>query len=217
MDDVRDSSVTVGPSYSDISNAHALAVVDFEAVEFAKTDDFMLRSQGFCTLCHCDIGDSSTREHCSSVLHLLLYKEYMSKYSMLMHIKSTLYPSLHGAETRLCAAYDHIVNETLPRRNNVCSKELWEAAFRYTAGQRTFRNLLESGRNNNEDSTSSNAQSRTQAQTQAPQCVCCWSTDRNIMFRPCKHVVTCTDCANRISECPICRQSITERESVFCS
>ncbi|KAJ8027420.1 E3 ubiquitin-protein ligase XIAP [Holothuria leucospilota] len=46
-------------------------------------------------------------------------------------------------------------------------------------------------------------------------CKICLDNDVEILFLPCKHLVTCSDCAERIDNCPICRELIDDRLYVY--
>jgi hypothetical protein len=54
-------------------------------------------------------------------------------------------------------------------------------------------------------------------ETLAPslECAVCFQSPRNIVFLPCRHLVSCLLCANRIEVCIICRGQISERMQVF--
>jgi len=47
-------------------------------------------------------------------------------------------------------------------------------------------------------------------------CVLCIDRDKNIKFN-CGHVVACSECAQKINDCPVCRQPITKKETVYLS
>jgi len=47
-------------------------------------------------------------------------------------------------------------------------------------------------------------------------CVLCIDLEKNIKFN-CGHVVACSECAKKISDCPVCREPITKRETVYLS
>lgn len=47
-------------------------------------------------------------------------------------------------------------------------------------------------------------------------CVICQSTQKSILFLPCKHICTCDDCSNKsLVNCPLCRSQIGEKMKVF--
>jgi len=41
-------------------------------------------------------------------------------------------------------------------------------------------------------------------------CVVCLDRSKAVIFYPCKHKVTCKQCAESLSSCPLCRQRIAE-------
>lgn len=47
------------------------------------------------------------------------------------------------------------------------------------------------------------------------ECVICKDAPKTMLFRPCKHLCTCQDCAKLVETCPICRWQIEERERVY--
>jgi hypothetical protein len=48
-------------------------------------------------------------------------------------------------------------------------------------------------------------------------CKMCLSNDANCVFFPCKHMASCMPCANKISNCHICRTKINYRMDIFIS
>jgi hypothetical protein len=42
-------------------------------------------------------------------------------------------------------------------------------------------------------------------------CTICWDAERAIRFTPCMHYVTCIECSDKITECPLCRTQITSK------
>ena len=40
------------------------------------------------------------------------------------------------------------------------------------------------------------------------QCAVCMEAERDTMFVPCNHVVTCAGCAALVQTCPVCRAAI---------
>ena len=46
-------------------------------------------------------------------------------------------------------------------------------------------------------------------------CKVCWDQDIGCIFRPCNHIATCLQCGPAMTDCPICREKITEVEKVF--
>ena len=49
------------------------------------------------------------------------------------------------------------------------------------------------------------------------QCKICLDNDKSVYFYPCGHLVTCSDCARSIQECPICRKQIRKKQPVYLS
>jgi len=49
-------------------------------------------------------------------------------------------------------------------------------------------------------------------------CVICQDADRQLLFHPCSHICTCAECGNNnLDKCPICRQEITRKISIYLS
>ncbi len=48
-------------------------------------------------------------------------------------------------------------------------------------------------------------------------CIICAENIRNTMFKPCSHSISCTNCATKLTDCPICRVKITEKISFISS
>ncbi|XP_071818500.1 uncharacterized protein [Apostichopus japonicus] len=46
-------------------------------------------------------------------------------------------------------------------------------------------------------------------------CTICLDNDVEVLFLPCKHLITCADCATRIDTCPICRTEIDDKMHVY--
>lgn len=42
-------------------------------------------------------------------------------------------------------------------------------------------------------------------------CIICMSCPKNIVFTPCFHFYCCDICSNKVSNCPICRSTITQK------
>jgi len=215
MSDIPNDEIQTGESsnsiqWDDVQHANDQAILDWEDQQLSKPHDFIVGTHGYCTLCKCIVREDSEQEHIENMVHMLLYKQYLEKYSMLMHVNSTLYQGLRNTSARVCAAYDFIINLSSVNAR----KKVWEGAFRYVAGQRTFAQLQQLAK---ETEPENQASSLVSPRSQAPQCVCCWSTTRDVVFRPCKHVVVCRTCSERLTECPVCRTSISEREIVYCS
>lgn len=48
-----------------------------------------------------------------------------------------------------------------------------------------------------------------------PKCRICLDLYANVLFLPCKHLITCSDCAYKVDTCPICRSTIVSKMPVF--
>jgi hypothetical protein len=46
-------------------------------------------------------------------------------------------------------------------------------------------------------------------------CVVCLESNRDVVFMPCFHVVSCWNCGLRVSECPVCRVAIEQKRRVY--
>ena len=46
-------------------------------------------------------------------------------------------------------------------------------------------------------------------------CCVCVDASLSVVFRPCRHVVCCSDCSQRVDTCPVCRQTIEERQPIY--
>nr|UZS93136.1 X-linked inhibitor of apoptosis [Strongylocentrotus intermedius] len=46
-------------------------------------------------------------------------------------------------------------------------------------------------------------------------CKICLDNELSTVFLPCKHLATCSECAARVTECPMCRQPIVDSLTVF--
>jgi len=46
-------------------------------------------------------------------------------------------------------------------------------------------------------------------------CLCCMDARANIVFQPCNHLISCSACALRMSECPLCRQPASTKLKIF--
>jgi hypothetical protein len=42
-------------------------------------------------------------------------------------------------------------------------------------------------------------------------CILCVNNERDILLKPCKHVIYCGECALTVDECSLCREDIAER------
>lgn len=41
-------------------------------------------------------------------------------------------------------------------------------------------------------------------------CAICYENDRDVVFIPCKHNVTCIKCCKNVQQCPVCRVKIND-------
>ncbi|VDI15261.1 E3 ubiquitin-protein ligase XIAP [Mytilus galloprovincialis] len=48
-------------------------------------------------------------------------------------------------------------------------------------------------------------------------CKVCLEVDASEVFLPCGHLVCCSDCANVMHKCPICRSKVVEKKTIFLS
>ena len=46
-------------------------------------------------------------------------------------------------------------------------------------------------------------------------CVVCTEQKRTVLYLPCKHCVTCSNCASFMEECPVCRCPIADKMNIF--
>ena len=46
-------------------------------------------------------------------------------------------------------------------------------------------------------------------------CAICYENDRDAVFIPCKHNVTCLKCAKGVKTCPVCRIKITDTIKIY--
>jgi hypothetical protein len=46
-------------------------------------------------------------------------------------------------------------------------------------------------------------------------CAVCMENARAVVFRPCRHLSCCAECAAGLTECPHCRTPIEDRENIF--
>ena len=51
------------------------------------------------------------------------------------------------------------------------------------------------------------------------ECIICMSTEKDSIFSPCGHFVSCKECSLKCSKCPICRTFVTQlfNKSIFFS
>ena len=50
-----------------------------------------------------------------------------------------------------------------------------------------------------------------------PSCILCCYNERDTVFIPCGHLVTCSDCGEKLDCCPICRGIIQNKIKVYLS
>ena len=48
-------------------------------------------------------------------------------------------------------------------------------------------------------------------------CVVCMEAERDSVFLPCMHYAACIACGTQLSDCPICRSTITGCSRIYCS
>ena len=46
-------------------------------------------------------------------------------------------------------------------------------------------------------------------------CPICLDREMSVLFLPCKHLGSCRECQELVSECPLCRMKIEEKVKVF--
>ena len=46
-------------------------------------------------------------------------------------------------------------------------------------------------------------------------CTVCYVEKRGVLFLPCGHLVCCGECSERVHECPMCREDISSRKTVY--
>ncbi|KAG8230531.1 hypothetical protein J437_LFUL011533 [Ladona fulva] len=46
-------------------------------------------------------------------------------------------------------------------------------------------------------------------------CIVCMNIEVRVVFAPCGHLITCSDCSIRMNQCPLCRQSISRKVNIF--
>jgi hypothetical protein len=49
------------------------------------------------------------------------------------------------------------------------------------------------------------------ADEEAHVCVVCQDAPKSVLLLPCKHICTCDECSEAISDCPICRADIAQK------
>ena len=56
---------------------------------------------------------------------------------------------------------------------------------------------------------------RQQIVSTSPECIVCTSTERQVLFQPCRHVAICISCSQNLNKCCICRTEIEEKIRIF--
>jgi len=46
-------------------------------------------------------------------------------------------------------------------------------------------------------------------------CIICWAGTKEMVFLPCWHQISCSECASKLSECPLCREPIQQTKKPF--
>jgi len=46
-------------------------------------------------------------------------------------------------------------------------------------------------------------------------CVVCKQVPKDTVFRPCSHLATCSECAQKLDKCPLCRQEVHDKFKVI--
>lgn len=46
-------------------------------------------------------------------------------------------------------------------------------------------------------------------------CTVCMSKNIGVLFSPCNHLVTCTDCGSKMNVCPVCRRKVRKRINAY--
>ena len=47
------------------------------------------------------------------------------------------------------------------------------------------------------------------------ECVICMAQRRSVLLLPCKHLCVCSTCSASVTACPLCRETISSKTSVF--
>lgn len=87
-----------------------------------------------------------------------------------------------------------------------------------------FEKFMEDENITNEDDTDSESD-RDEDQELIGKCVICLDRPSAVLYRPCRHLKTCTECSNNIEaaaaaedvpfKCAVCRADIDESEIIF--
>jgi hypothetical protein len=46
-------------------------------------------------------------------------------------------------------------------------------------------------------------------------CCICFEEEKNMVFSPCGHICTCSECSAIVNDCPICRKKIDQKIKVY--
>ncbi|GMI28499.1 hypothetical protein TrCOL_g7042 [Triparma columacea] len=76
--------------------------------------------------------------------------------------------------------------------------------------QATFNHTLKKVKKEKDDISRS-----LEALEDAETCTVCLTTKRSVLFLPCGHLVCCGECSKKVDECPMCREVIGNRKTVF--
>ena len=60
-------------------------------------------------------------------------------------------------------------------------------------------------------------QNQTEEKTESDENMCkiCYENTMDVLLYPCGHVVICAGCAQKLSDCPVCRKAITDIVKIF--
>lgn len=58
-------------------------------------------------------------------------------------------------------------------------------------------------------------QSKRKRETEEELCVVCMEKEKDRLFLPCNHMCCCSDCAENIRKCPLCRVRLTRKHKVY--
>lgn len=53
------------------------------------------------------------------------------------------------------------------------------------------------------------------SETRNTECVVCLYRERDMVFKPCRHLVCCYVCSKRLRKCPVCTKRIRRQERIF--
>jgi E3 ubiquitin-protein ligase MUL1 len=68
---------------------------------------------------------------------------------------------------------------------------------------------------NPSSSANSNSNPCSNPNSNPTMCCICWDQAPDIAFVPCGHVATCETCSSQLRDCPVCRQSITDKQKLY--